>query len=223
MADQGPFANWPHLDKPGRPERPEAPRDVLLLPSSDTISQETNQMASNNTLENFLGGSPLNTFARLLVISLVVGALLMWLELRPIDIFRGVQAFFDRWTESSGDTIQPTVDIMLEVKAAGYPVYGLSNWSTESFPWVKHKYTFLSQLDDYLLSGMVGVAKPDLEIFRLFLQRIHLQAEECVFIDDSQANIDAALRLGFTGILYRSAPELRTYLETLGILDGKSI
>ncbi len=95
MADQGPFANWPHLDKP-RPEWREAPRDVLLLPSSDKISQETNQMASNNTLENFLGGSPLNTFARLLVISLVVGALLMWLELRPIDIFHGVQAFFDR-------------------------------------------------------------------------------------------------------------------------------
>ena len=96
MADQGPFANWPHLDKPRRPEPTEAQRDVLLLPSSDKISEETNQMASNNTLENFLGGSPLNTFARLLVISLVVGALLMWLELRPIDIFRGVQAFFDR-------------------------------------------------------------------------------------------------------------------------------
>lgn len=96
MADQGPFANWPHLDKPGRPERPEAAHDVLLLPSSDKISQETNPMASNNTLENFLGGSPLNILARLLVISLVVGALLMWLELRPIDIFRGVQAFFDR-------------------------------------------------------------------------------------------------------------------------------
>ena len=53
-------------------------------------------MASNNTLEHFLGGSPLSTFVRLFVISLVVGALLMWLELRPIDIFRGVQAFFDR-------------------------------------------------------------------------------------------------------------------------------
>ena len=96
MDDQGPFANWPHLGKPHRPAREEAQRDLLILPRSDGFSQESTQMASNNTLENFLGGSPLNTFVRLFFISLVVGALLMWLELRPIDIFRGVQAFFDR-------------------------------------------------------------------------------------------------------------------------------
>jgi hypothetical protein len=113
MADQGPFANWPHLDKPRRPERPEAPRDVLLLPSSDKILQETNQMASNNTLENFLGGSPLNTFARVLVISLVVGALLMWLELRPIDIFRGVQAFFDRIYQLGFGAVRELVSYVL--------------------------------------------------------------------------------------------------------------
>lgn len=95
MSDQGPFANWPHLDKPRPPENPEA-RSDLIAPASDTSSQENQEMASNNTLEHFLGGSPLGVLARLFVISLVVGALLMWLELRPIDIFRGVQAFFDR-------------------------------------------------------------------------------------------------------------------------------
>ena len=53
-------------------------------------------MASRNAFENFLGGSPLHVAVRLFFVSLVVGALLMWLELRPIDILRGVQAFFDR-------------------------------------------------------------------------------------------------------------------------------
>ncbi|HEY8125600.1 MAG TPA: DUF6460 domain-containing protein [Methylocystis sp.] len=113
MADQGPFANWPHLDKPRRAERPEAARDVLLLPSSEKMSQETTQMASNNTFENFLGGSPLNTFARLLFISLVVGALLMWLELRPIDIFRGVQAFFDRIYQLGFGAVRELVSYVL--------------------------------------------------------------------------------------------------------------
>ncbi|PWB92359.1 hypothetical protein C5688_01625 [Methylocystis sp. MitZ-2018] len=113
MADQGPFANWPHLDKPPRPERSETAHDVLLLPSSDKISQETNQMASNNTLENFLGGSPLNILARLFVISLVVGALLMWLELRPIDIFRGVQAFFDRIYQLGFGAVRELVSYVL--------------------------------------------------------------------------------------------------------------
>ncbi|MBI1868562.1 MAG: hypothetical protein HYS06_09765 [Methylocystis sp.] len=51
---------------------------------------------ASNSLENFLGGSPLNVVLRLLFISLVVGALLMWLDLRPIDLWRGVQRFIDR-------------------------------------------------------------------------------------------------------------------------------
>ncbi len=94
MTDQGPFANWPHLDK--NPPRPE--REYLLLPGStgEPDYSERDHMASKNALENFLGGSPLNVAARLFFISLVVGALLMWLELRPMDILRGVQAFFDR-------------------------------------------------------------------------------------------------------------------------------
>jgi hypothetical protein len=91
MTDQGPFANWPHLDKPISP-RPE--REYLLLPGSPET--EPLPMASNNALENFLGGSPLNVAARLFFVSLVVGALLMWLDIKPIDILRGVQSFFDR-------------------------------------------------------------------------------------------------------------------------------
>lgn len=129
-----------------------------------------------------------------------------------------VRAFFERWMECTGDAIQPTVELMLEVKAAGYPVYGLSNWSHETFPRLRHRYPFLPELDDYLLSGMAGVAKPDEEIFRIFLSRIGRRAEECIFIDDTQANIDAATRLGFTAILFTSATQLRADLTNLSVL-----
>lgn len=70
-------------------------------------------MASNNALENFLGGSPLNTFVRLFFISLVVGALLMWLELRPLDIFRGIQAFFDRIYQLGFGAVRELVSYVL--------------------------------------------------------------------------------------------------------------
>ena len=129
-----------------------------------------------------------------------------------------VRAFFERWMECTGDAIQPTVEIMREVKTAGYPVYGLSNWSHETFPLLRHCYPFLPELNDYLLSGMAGVAKPDEEIFRIFLQQIGRQAEDCVFIDDAQVNIDAASRLGFTGLLFTSAKKLRSDLEKMNIL-----
>lgn len=89
MTDQGPFANWPKLDQP-KPERPN------FLPLPGASETEPTRMASKNALEDFLGGSPLNVAIRLFFVSLVVGALLMWLDLRPIDILRGVQDFFDR-------------------------------------------------------------------------------------------------------------------------------
>ena len=92
MNEQGPFANWPRLEGAVREisdddaQRFSKPKDM-----------ESQTMASkNNALENFLGGAPMNVLARLFFISLVVGALMMWLELRPIDILNGVQAFFDR-------------------------------------------------------------------------------------------------------------------------------
>ena len=132
-----------------------------------------------------------------------------------------VRAFFERWMECTGEAFQPTVEIMREVKSAGYPVYGLSNWSTETFPLLQHRYPFLPELDGYLLSGMAGVAKPDEEIFRIFLARIERKAEECVFIDDAQVNIDVANRLGFTGILFTSAQQLRAELAAIGVLNGK--
>lgn len=133
-----------------------------------------------------------------------------------------VRAFFERWMECTGDAIEPTVEVLRAVKSAGHPVYGLSNWSHETFPLLQHRYPFLPELDDYLLSGMAGVSKPDEEIFRIFLQRINRPAEDCVFIDDAQANIDAANRLGFTGILFTSAAQLQDELHALGILNGKT-
>ena len=110
--DQGPFSNWPYLDKP-KEARPE--RSYLILPGAAETENtaEPLPMASNNALENFLGGSPLNVVVRLFFISLVVGALLMWLELRPMDILRGVQAFFDRIYQLGFGAVRELVSYVL--------------------------------------------------------------------------------------------------------------
>lgn len=110
MTERGPLADWPYLNQPkgARPSRDGAPLAGL---------EEANDrpMASNNSLENFLGGSPLQVFVKLLFISLVVGALLMWLELRPIDLLHGVQRFFDRIYALGFDAVR----IVVEYVAAG--------------------------------------------------------------------------------------------------------
>ncbi len=54
-------------------------------------------MSNQNPLENFLGGSPGAVFVKLLFVSLVVGALLMWLDIRPESILRGLMDFANRF------------------------------------------------------------------------------------------------------------------------------
>ena len=130
-----------------------------------------------------------------------------------------IHAFHTRWSECSAEPIEGAVQIMRELKALGHPVYGLSNWSAESFEWIKHRYAFLNELDDFLLSGMVGVTKPKEQIYRLFLSRVGKKAEECIFIDDMQVNLDGASRLGFGTLLFTTPDKLRSDLVALGLLS----
>jgi 2-haloacid dehalogenase len=129
-----------------------------------------------------------------------------------------IQAYQDRWIESVGNPISGTIGILNRLKIAGYSVYGLSNWSAETFPFVREKYDFFDLLDDFVISGEVGQAKPGHEIFHIMLEKIGRSAQECLFIDDSLTNIDQAQKMGFATIHFRSPEQLATALHELKIL-----
>jgi 2-haloacid dehalogenase len=67
------------------------------------------------------------------------------------------------------------------------------------------------------------VIKPDPAIFRLLLSRSGLEAGHTVFIDDVLKNVEGARRLGFHAIQFRSAPELRRDLVSLGLLPQQPV
>jgi len=123
-----------------------------------------------------------------------------------------IQAYFTRWKEMMGGTIPGAVDILRELKYQGRPLAALSNWSTETFPKVKEDYEFLEWFDPLILSGELGVAKPDPEIFNHLLQELQVRAENCLFIDDSSENIREAERQGFDTIHFKSPELLREEL-----------
>ncbi len=129
-----------------------------------------------------------------------------------------IRAYHEHWEESIGEPVAGVSNIIRRLKALGYSIYGLSNWSAETFPIARSRYDFFDLLDGYLISGDVGLVKPDPAIFRALLQRIGRPAAECVFIDDSPANLQAARSLGFLSILFESAAQLEHELESLGIL-----
>ncbi len=76
---------------------------------------------------------------------------------------------------------------------------------------------FPELFDGVVISGEVGLHKPQPEIFRLGCERIGLPAEECVFVDDLRENCDGAEAIGMTAILHRGAettiPELERLLD----------
>jgi 2-haloacid dehalogenase len=114
--------------------------------------------------------------------------------------------------------IDGTVALFDRLRAAGVPVYALSNWSAETFPWGRDRFPFLGDFDGVLLSGEVGLAKPDREIFDELRARFDLEPASTLFVDDSVANVEAAARLGFRTHHFRSPEALEAELLALGLL-----
>lgn len=129
-----------------------------------------------------------------------------------------IRAYDQRYDETIRGPIEPTVAIMRRLKRAGYPIYALSNWPVEKYALVRPRYDFFDDLDEIVVSGEVGIAKPEAGIYEALLRRTGRRAEDCLFIDDSPENIAAARELGFQTILYKSPEQLREALAELGIV-----
>ena len=128
-----------------------------------------------------------------------------------------IEAYRSRWPEMLGGCFPETLEIMRRLRRKGIPIYALSNWAVETFPSTRDQFPFLDEFDGILLSGQVGVGKPDPAIFRLFLERFGLTAESTVFIDDSPANVAVARSLGIQALLFKDAAQIRLELQTLGL------
>ncbi len=129
-----------------------------------------------------------------------------------------IQTFAEHWEDSVTGEIAGTVEILHRLKAKGYPLFGLSNWSAETFPLMLNEYSFFDAFDDIVFSGEIKLIKPEPEIYHFLLNKIGYLAEECLFIDDSQANVDAAKSLGFDAHQFKSPEILRGELERYGVL-----
>ncbi len=129
-----------------------------------------------------------------------------------------ILAWRDRFGEMIPDALHDTVAVAADLRARGVPLYALTNWSHETFPSQRRRFGFMDWFEGIVVSGQEKVIKPDPRIFRVLLDRHGLRAEETVFIDDNPKNAQAATSLGMHGLHFRSAPELRDELATLGLL-----
>ncbi|HVX25492.1 MAG TPA: HAD family phosphatase [Parafilimonas sp.] len=128
-----------------------------------------------------------------------------------------IEAYYGRWEEMLNGEIYETVEILHELKNK-FKVYGLTNWSAETFPVALERFNFLKLFDGIVVSGDEKLIKPGKEIFHLLLSRYNLHAENCVFIDDNVRNVQSAANIGFHAIHFTSAENLREKLVELNLL-----
>ncbi|HKY53872.1 MAG TPA: HAD family phosphatase [Anaerolineales bacterium] len=129
-----------------------------------------------------------------------------------------IRAYHENWSDSIGEIYTGTIEILRQLKQAGYPLYGFSNWSAETFPLVRARHDFFDLFDDMVISGAVGFVKPEPEIYQIILDKIGRPAHECLFIDDSLPNIHQANKIGFATIHFQSPAQLKEELKQLGLL-----
>jgi len=123
-----------------------------------------------------------------------------------------IELFDERYFDMLTDEVPGMSEVVDELKARGYELFGLTNWSMETFPEARRRFSILQKIDRYVVSAQERLTKPDARLFRVLLDRYGLSAEECTFIDDNEANVEAARRLGMRGIVFQGAALLRKEL-----------
>lgn len=122
-----------------------------------------------------------------------------------------IRLYKDRWYDMVGDEEPGMYELECRLRELGFRLWGLTNWSRETFDLVKDRRIF-TILDGYVVSADVHLLKPSPEIFRCLLDKYSLDPSECIFVDDNAANVAGARAMGIRAHLFKGADDLRSVL-----------
>lgn len=115
---------------------------------------------------------------------------------------------------------QDTVALIHELKAQGHRLVYLSNMPHGLARWIEDDHPFADWFEGGVFSARVALVKPDPAIFHAVIERMGVKDPVPVFIDDVQKNIDAAQALGWRGVRFDTAAQVRTDLVGLGLVPS---
>ncbi|RJE89417.1 HAD family hydrolase [Paracoccus onubensis] len=116
------------------------------------------------------------------------------------------------------DPVPGSWEIAETLQSAGHRLFAITNWSRDNWPAALAQYPRLETLfEDIVVSGVEGLLKPQPEIYRTLLDRNGIKAGNCVFIDDSPANVEGARAVGMEAIHFTEAEALHLALRESGI------
>lgn len=123
--------------------------------------------------------------------------------------------FDTHWAAMIRGSVPGMKDLVPEIVDSGIPLYSISNCPAEKYGDVTAAIPLISLFADVIVSGEVGIIKPDGRIYELALKRFAFRADQCLFVDDSAPNVRAAAKMGMNGVLFTSSSALRETLTRI--------
>jgi 2-haloacid dehalogenase len=131
-----------------------------------------------------------------------------------------ITAWSDRFVEMYGGVFDGTVDLLREVHRRRVPLVASTNWGAESWVTAKARYEFLEWFDGALVSGEIGIAKPDAAFFELLIETFSLVPERTLYVEDNIANLRAAADEGLVAHHFVSSAALEMDLRRHSLIDA---
>ena len=131
-----------------------------------------------------------------------------------------IRAYDERWDEMVAGAIEGSVALLERLHDARIPLYAITNFSRAKFDHATKRFPFLLRFDGAIVSGDERLVKPDPAIFRLLLTRYGLSAADCLFIDDSAANVEGARKIGMAAHHFRDPEALEAELRRHRLIGG---
>ncbi|MEY1557408.1 HAD family hydrolase [Yoonia sp. R2331] len=129
-----------------------------------------------------------------------------------------IMMWHDNWLEMAAPAIDGSVDILRKLRAAGVPVFALSNFGVQTFEIAEPVYPFLTEFDRRYISGHMRVTKPDPAIYQMVEDDCGLPPDTLLFADDRQDNIDAAAARNWQTHLFDGPSGFADRLQAEGLL-----
>ena len=124
-----------------------------------------------------------------------------------------IEAFYGRFLEMIDGIYEENLKIALNLKKKGKKIYILSNFPGDQFDNFMKENKFLNEFDDMVISGKVGLKKPDKKIYELAIKKFDCNPNKTLFIDDRPENTEAAQNFGINIITLDDPSKLKDYIQ----------
>ena len=129
------------------------------------------------------------------------------------DYKYAIESFYGRFQEMIVGIYEENLKIAFDLKQKGIPIFILSNFPGDQFDIYASKNKFVNEFNDMIISGKVGLKKPDVKIYELAIKKFICDPKTTLFIDDRPENTVSAKKKGFQTITLDKPNKLKEYLK----------